>query len=141
VLSKSAHVAKAYECANAIVDSYLKGEKEFEEIRIDSAKAGAIFSIISREETVSDAAHQSFTNFLRRVDADRNRQILAEIQRVTKEDLRRVLEKWIKPLFDPKDTNQVVTTPLGKLDEVSQQFQKLRANPLQVEKNLDQINL
>ncbi|EDV28100.1 uncharacterized protein TRIADDRAFT_21141 [Trichoplax adhaerens] len=57
-LFKSTQLVNAYREAKTIVESYVDGRSEFDEVQIESAKSSVIFEIIEREETASSAAEE-----------------------------------------------------------------------------------
>jgi len=129
-LTKSSNVVKAYQEAKDIIEDILSGNFQFEDIKIESAKSGAIFGVVSREENIQNSALQSLLNHLKQLGPDANKILLTNIQRVTKSDLLRVLEKYLKPLFNPKEESlkTVIATNPSKLEEITQEFALMGRN-------------
>jgi Zn-dependent M16 (insulinase) family peptidase len=123
VLYKSVSIPKAYQQARNIIDRFIKKEVEFESTGVAAAKSSSIFSIISREETAPAAAAYSLLNYLFHAPYDTNKRMLEKVQEVTLDDLHRVLNKHLAPLFDPVQTNVSVTTNPTNTDEIKEFFE------------------
>eukprot|EP00123_Amoebidium_parasiticum_P018040 comp24077_c0_seq2/m.43341 comp24077_c0_seq2/g.43341 ORF comp24077_c0_seq2/g.43341 comp24077_c0_seq2/m.43341 type:complete len:433 (-) comp24077_c0_seq2:504-1802(-) len=124
-LYKSSNLVGAYEAAKAIIQKLKNREVDFEEEKLQAAQSGKIFSHISREETVSMAAMQSFINnhcTLLGPSALKTR--LAKIQAVTVSDLYRVLDKYLVHIFDPARTNLVIAANPAKAPEIFEAIKK-----------------
>ena len=80
---------------------YHTGKTKFEQVPLEAAISGLVYELVEEESRVVKAARKSFLNFLRNAPANYNRQLLANVQTVTIDDLQRVLAKYIVPLFDP----------------------------------------
>ena len=52
---------------------YLSGSTPFDDVQLESAISGAIYEIIEREKTVSDAASDALMCYLKQVDNSHNR--------------------------------------------------------------------
>jgi len=127
-LTKSSHVAKAFEVSKAIVSDLVAKQTEIEDVRLESAKSGAIFGIVSREETMESATLQSLLNYFRNVAPNNNSRLMSNIQQVTKDDLLRVLQKYLHPLFDVSGTNLAIATNTSKVEDVIKGFSDLGRN-------------
>ncbi|KAK3088334.1 hypothetical protein FSP39_017783 [Pinctada imbricata] len=125
LLSKSTHVAKAYKEGGDIMMGYVKGDSEFSDVEIDSAKSSLIFEIIEEEKTVGDVAAESMVSYFRGVDHDYNKKMLEKVSKVTVADLKRVGEQYIAPLFDSSVSRTVVCCNPSKIGEVVQEFKEL----------------
>jgi Zn-dependent M16 (insulinase) family peptidase len=123
VLYKSVSIPKAYQQSQNIIAKFIKREVEFEETGIDAAKSSSIFSIISREETAPAAAAYSLLNYLSSAPSDTNKRMLEKIQAVSLDDLHRVLNKHLAPLFDSTQTNISITTNPSNTDEIRDFFE------------------
>jgi Zn-dependent M16 (insulinase) family peptidase len=47
-LTKSSHVFKAYQVSSEIIDDLLTGKAQIEDVRLESARSGTIFGVVSR---------------------------------------------------------------------------------------------
>jgi Zn-dependent M16 (insulinase) family peptidase len=59
-LTRSSNLVKAYQVAKEVIDDLIAKKMDFEDVKLESAKSGVIFSIVSREETVDSAALQVY---------------------------------------------------------------------------------
>jgi Zn-dependent M16 (insulinase) family peptidase len=71
-LSRSVNVWKAYNAAQNILNEYASGKVAFEDAYLDAARSSVLFAFISREETMSDAALQTFLGYVKGIS---NRQV------------------------------------------------------------------
>jgi len=124
-LARSTNVTKAYQVAKEIVDEFLAKKLVFDETTLEGARSSVIFAIVSREESIESAAEQAFLNYLKEVGPEANRQLLAKVQAVTIDDLHRVLEKYIKLLFDHQRTNLAVALNPLKQEETVKFFSEI----------------
>jgi Zn-dependent M16 (insulinase) family peptidase len=123
---RSPNAYKAFLQARNVIYQLKDKQLDIEDSAIDGAKSGVIFSIVNREDTISHAAIQSFTNqVLKKVKATYNRDLLTQVQETTKADLHRVLNKYLVALFEPKKSNVVVVSSPGKVDEIAEGFKSL----------------
>lgn len=64
----------------------------------------------SDEATMASAAQTSFANqVLRGVGKDHNAELLAKVGKITADQIREVMTKYLVPLFQPNTSNLVVT--------------------------------
>ncbi|KAJ2964301.1 hypothetical protein NQZ79_g838 [Umbelopsis isabellina] len=123
---RSPNAYKAFLQARNVIYQLKDKQLDIEDSAIDGAKSGVIFSIVNREDTISHAAIQSFTNqILKKVKATYNRDLLKQVQETTKADLYRVLNKYLVALFEPKKSNVVVVSSPGKVNEIAEGFKSL----------------
>jgi Zn-dependent M16 (insulinase) family peptidase len=126
VLQKSTSLTKAYFEAKKIVDEFLEGKEIFDDIMLESAKSAVIFGIISREETLYEAANQQFNNYLKNLPSNGNQILLQNIAKVTKEDLLVALKKYVAKIFDTSSSLSVITTNTQKLSDIQEEFKDVR---------------
>ncbi|GAB5591544.1 hypothetical protein Unana1_06444 [Umbelopsis nana] len=123
---RSPNAFKAFLQARNVIYQLKDKELEIEDSAIDGAKSGVIFSIVNREDTISHAASQSFTNqILKQVKASYNRDLLTQVQSTQKDDLYRVLNKYLVALFEPEKSNVVVVSTPGKVTEIADGFKSI----------------
>eukprot|EP01116_Phalansterium_solitarium_P016672 TRINITY_DN3923_c0_g2_i1.p1 TRINITY_DN3923_c0_g2~~TRINITY_DN3923_c0_g2_i1.p1 ORF type:complete len:1064 (+),score=371.04 TRINITY_DN3923_c0_g2_i1:1094-4285(+) len=121
-LSKSQNVSKAYQAAAEIVSSLLSKKEGFDAITLQSARSSVVFSVISREENAAAAATQSLMNYLRQDTWNGNQQLLERVRAVTEDDLFRVLDVYIRPLFDASKVSTTVTLNPTKVEQTLSEF-------------------
>jgi len=125
ILAKSSNVIQAYEVAKQIVDDIVSKKTPIEDTALEGSKSASMFTILSKEENYEMAALQSLVKYIKNVGPNGNKQLLLEIQRVKKEDVIRVLDSYIRGLFDTKNTRTVITTNPSKVDEITRGFEKM----------------
>jgi len=117
-LSKSSNLPKAVELSYQIIKDFSNGTNKFDELKLQAARSGVIFSIVNREETMRKTGVQSIMNLYRELPYNSNRLLLGSLEKVSISDCERVLEKYLKNLFDPKLSNTVITTNPSKSEEI-----------------------
>jgi Zn-dependent M16 (insulinase) family peptidase len=115
VVYRSPDGYRAFHVVRQIIDDFANERIPFDQTFLDAAKSGVLFSIVSREDTVSAAASESFMN----------QDLLRAVQAVQLEDLRAVLKRYLVPLFQSRSSCGAVTVAPGKLDDLSQGFRSL----------------
>eukprot|EP00761_Pharyngomonas_kirbyi_P012880 gb/GECH01012907.1/.p1 GENE.gb/GECH01012907.1/~~gb/GECH01012907.1/.p1 ORF type:complete len:1026 (+),score=213.10 gb/GECH01012907.1/:1-3078(+) len=121
-LFKSGNLPKAYAETQSILEEHTQPD-DFDEVEVKAARSASTFQLISREETMWEAASQRFLNFLRRVPSNHNFRSLSAVQSVNRQDVCRVVQKYLAPLFSADKTNTVVTTNPNKVDEIARVFE------------------
>ncbi|KAJ8921035.1 hypothetical protein NQ315_015831 [Exocentrus adspersus] len=124
IYAKATNVVGAYKETKDIVDKQLKGD-EWDEALLDSAKSSLIFEIIDEEKTIGNVVALSIFSYFQNVDYKFNRTLLQLINKVTIEDLNRVGQKYVAPLFDPSKIKTAVVTDPSKAQEIATGFKKL----------------
>ncbi|PWY97140.1 hypothetical protein BCV70DRAFT_219707 [Testicularia cyperi] len=104
------------------------GEKldlEIDATTLESAKSSLHFNIAELEGTVSGAAQESFFDqVLKGAPKNRGKVLLRAVEKVTLQDVKLSLRKYILPLFDPQTSVAAVVAPPSKIDEIQQQLEK-----------------
>lgn len=120
------------------MDDYASGRSKFSKRELDGAKASIVYRIVRKEETISEAATESFINqVLKNVSANYNKELLERVQSVTPEQMQHVMDKYLSKVFQPDSSIVVVTSAATKVKDISEGFKKLG---FQLEtKNIDDI--
>ncbi|XP_022082849.1 uncharacterized protein C05D11.1-like [Acanthaster planci] len=121
-LFKCTHVVNAYKQALEIVEGYLSGQTTFDPVQLETAISSVLYEVIEREETVASTSHESLLSYFRETDQNYNRNLLSHITMVTVEDLMRVGERYMQPLFDSGKSRCAVCCQPSKLDEIKEGF-------------------
>ncbi|PRP76487.1 hypothetical protein PROFUN_15157 [Planoprotostelium fungivorum] len=135
-LTKSTDIPKAYSAAAQIVQDIVDGREAIHQVSLECARSTVICATVQREQTMEAAAVQSFFHHLRGAPQDYNRTLLRQVQHVTQDDIQRVINKYIAPLFQLSSGNTVIVLNPVKLKETSDSFSKMNA-PLQLIESLD----
>jgi len=127
-LSRATHLSQAYLESEAAINAFLSKKIDIIGSTLDSAKSGVLFSVISKEETIESAALQSFIRYLKGLGPNGNKELLRKIQSVTKEDVLRVIEQYLRPLFNPVTSNTSITCNTTKTKEIIATFKEAKRN-------------
>lgn len=118
VLGRSVNLVEAYKAAQNIVMSYIKGDSQFNEIELESARSSLIFEIIDLEKTTADVSMASLRSYLKCVSHNYNRDMLKKVAQVTLDDLKRVGEKYVVDFFDTNKVRCSVCCHPSKVEEI-----------------------
>lgn len=97
---------------------------EWDELLFESAKSSLIFEMIESETSVGDVVSQSMTCLYLNMPRDYNRRMVQRILEVTIDDLKRVLPKYVEPLFVPEKSWTTVICHSSKAAEIGESFKK-----------------
>lgn len=128
LLYKATHVVAAHEKAVEIVNKYLDGEEQYEDNLFESAKSSLVFEYIKDEKSPSHRAQQSLVNYLTNLDIDYNRQLVDKVLKITKDDLRGVGTKYLRPLFDTSQGRNALCCNPSKVDEILTSYAALQCH-------------
>ena len=98
---------------------------ELAEQEIHGAKSAVISSLVEAAATVEQAAQMSLLECLRGVPPGFQHTLLASVDKVTLADVVRVLEGYIKPLFETTGTVVGITCNPSKVTEIAAEFTEL----------------
>lgn len=133
-LDRSGSLAKAFEESHKIIK---RVETEpLQEVQLEAARSSVVFSVIDGVETAADAANAEFLRRIQGLPAGHDKEYLAAVQRVTLDDLRRVLRRWIVPMFDIDKTNVAIAAPSDKTKQIAKAF-KAWGRPVTVFNEVD----
>jgi len=122
-LSEATQLFDAYKCMMDIVEDIT--QRGFDHDLFMSAKSSSICGLISEEETVEDAANESFINYLSKTTT---KESIESILAVTEEAMKIVHQKYLVPHFSKAglQTSKIfVVTNTGKVDALIQEFSTL----------------
>jgi len=126
LLYKSSHLVAAYNKTIEIVNKYLDGEEEFQDNLFESAKSSLIFEFIKREKSAAGKSMQSLIAYLKNLSIDFNKDFIKRVARVTKEDLRRVGPKYLRPLFEDESRKSAICCHPSKVNEISEGLAEIK---------------
>jgi len=113
----------AYTEARKVVTGLGDGSISMDQTVIDGAKSSLVYGAARAVSTPGRAAQVSFLNqALKGVPQSYGRELLEEMQAVTKEDVQRVLQKHVLRLFDPTSSVAVVVSSPSKADVIAEQL-------------------
>jgi hypothetical protein len=61
-------------------------------------------------------------NYFKKAGPNGNKNLLAKVQQVSKDDIYRVLTKFLKPLVEAGNSNEAIATSPAKVDEFIKAF-------------------
>ncbi|EST04590.1 Peptidase M16, C-terminal domain protein [Kalmanozyma brasiliensis GHG001] len=125
-LYRSPDSAKAFVEARKVIRALCSlpsdGEElvlDIDETTLESAKSSLHFNIAEAEGTVAGAAQESFFDqVLKNAPKNRGKLLLKAVQKVTVEDVKESLRRYILPLFDAETSVAAVVAPVGKVEEM-----------------------
>lgn len=127
LLHKSTLVVQAYEKAVEVVNSHIDGNEEFEDALFESAKSILIFGFIKREKSALGKSLQCLLSSLRNISPNYNRELISKTAQVTKDDLKRVGNKYLKCLFDETTAKRsVICCHPSKVEEIRIGFKDMK---------------
>ncbi|VEN47404.1 unnamed protein product [Callosobruchus maculatus] len=127
IYGKATNVVGAYKETKDIIQERLQS-RQWDSTLLDSARSSIIFNIIDEEKTIGSVVSLSVISYFQGVDYQYNRRFLELTNKVTVEDLNRVGEKYIAPLFATNNVKTAVVADPAKIDEIASGFKKLDLN-------------
>lgn len=110
---------KAFEAVHRILRNLCDEKIKFEDVYLDAAKSSVIYGLVSREDTKFSAASQAFINiFLKKIGSDGKQKLMNQVQKVSLEDLKSSLSKYMSGLLDPERSMGVVTCAPSLAEEL-----------------------
>lgn len=118
-LYRSPDSSKAFAAAADVIRQLVSGEMVIGEDVLDSAKSSLCFGVADSEGTVSLAAGEAFSDsILRGTGKGRGRHLINEAKKVTVEQVKACLAKYIQPIFNPSTSICAIACSPGRLDEM-----------------------
>lgn len=115
---KAGNAFSAYKKAKEVIDGYVKGETQFEKLALEGAISSIVREFVDEKATIMEAAKGGFIDrVVRGLEKDYSDWILAEVRKVTEDDVRAILRDVVAKVFDAEKADLVVTCG-GNLVEV-----------------------
>jgi Zn-dependent M16 (insulinase) family peptidase len=125
-LYRSPDSSKAFLAAADVIGKLVRGEMDMDQTVLDSAKSSLCFSVADSQGTPGSAAAEAFTDtVLRDLPKGRGRRLLEDARKVTLDDVRRCLAKYIQPIFDPATSICAIASSPASIEEITDALQKL----------------
>ncbi|KAH9973401.1 hypothetical protein BJV77DRAFT_1056481, partial [Russula vinacea] len=119
-LYRSSNSLEAFKQGAIVVSGLVDGSIALEDTVLDAAKSSIVFDVTMAVSTPSRAAETSFANqALKGVSQNHDTDLFEKYQKVNKDDVLRVLQRYFLPLFDASTSVVVSVTAPGKAEEIS----------------------
>lgn len=138
-LYRSPDSAKAFAAAADVINQLVNGSMAIGDDVLESAKSSMCFGVADSEGTVSLAAGEAFTDsVLRGTGKGRGRRLIEEAKKVTVEQVKECLAKYIQPIFNPSTSICAIASSPGRLEGMKEALEKV-GYEMEV-KNLNFVN-
>ena len=107
---KSGNAFSAFQKARDVVAGYANGESKFEKLALEGAISSIVREFVDEKATIVDAARGGFTDLVvRGLEKSYSDWILAEVRKVSEEDVKKILKDVVSGVFDAEKADLVVT--------------------------------
>ena len=121
---------KAYNACKQVIEGFALGTKPIDSSVLQSAISAIALGLAGSEDTVISAAEGSFVRqVVRGSGKDWPQKLLEKVQKVTAEEVRKVLESLVLPLFDYESSVLVVTCASTMEEGLVKRFRKSGLRP------------
>jgi Zn-dependent M16 (insulinase) family peptidase len=118
---KSGNAYNAYQKAKEVVEDHASGKTQFEKPALEGAISRIVREFVDEKSTIIDAARGGFIDLVvRGLEKSYSDWILAEVRKVTEEDVKAILKDVVSGIFDSAKSDLVVTCG-GNMVEVCNQ--------------------
>ncbi|UZJ56905.1 hypothetical protein CBS101457_006225 [Exobasidium rhododendri] len=125
-LYRSPDSSKAFTAAADVIRQLVNGDMSIGDDVLDSAKSSLCFGVADAEGTASLAASEAFTDsVLKGTGKGRGRRLLEESNKVTVEQVKQCLAKYIQPIFDSTTSICAIACSPGRLGEMKAALEKV----------------
>jgi Zn-dependent M16 (insulinase) family peptidase len=110
---------KAFSTARGVVEAYIKGEREFEKHALEGAISSIVVEFVDEQPTMSSAAAVGFINtVIKGVGKSYSEEMLRKVRQVSEDEIKKVLEEIVLPVFLP-GRSDVVVSAASIMEDVS----------------------
>ncbi|XP_011161835.1 uncharacterized protein C05D11.1 isoform X2 [Solenopsis invicta] len=121
VINDATDLIKAYAAAKKNMENRLSG---WTDIFYESAKSLAIYQLVKMKNAVSNRANESL-RCCRGVPLDYCLPLIRSVSTVTKDDMTRVANQYITPLFDPELCKTVIVCHTSNVSAIEEAFKEM----------------
>uniref|UniRef100_A0A182JL08 Uncharacterized protein n=1 Tax=Anopheles atroparvus TaxID=41427 RepID=A0A182JL08_ANOAO len=136
-LYRASNVVAAFKEAESIMEKQLNAYAEWDSTLLESARSSLIFEIIARENSIEKVVHTSMLASFKQVPAGFNQSLVRQVGKVTKEDLVRVGNRYVKDLFSTSKTCTAIVCHPDKASDVAKAFESMGYS-MKVETSLEE---
>ncbi|XP_047041443.1 uncharacterized protein C05D11.1-like [Helicoverpa zea] len=123
-LYRATNAVAAYTKAKSIVEEYLN-DANFDEDLFESAKSTVLFEVVENEKCPADVVKRSLLNYLYRVGATYNNELVRAISAVTPEAATAAATRWLPALFDVSQGKLAIVCNPTKAKDMYTAFEKM----------------
>jgi Zn-dependent M16 (insulinase) family peptidase len=124
-ISRSPDSYKAFTAAKEQVEGYATGKLEFNKFALEGAVSEIVLGMADEQPTMASAASHSFANqVIRGISKDWSHQMLAKVQAVKPDEIRKAMKKYMVPIFQPESSNLVITCAQIMKDGLYERFSR-----------------
>ncbi|KAF2280714.1 zinc metalloprotease-like protein [Westerdykella ornata] len=122
---KSGNAYNAYRKAKDVIAGYVDGTTQFEKLALEGAISSIVREFLDEKATIVEAARGAFTDtVVKGVGKGYNDWVLAEVRKVTAEDVRNILKEVVGNVFKPETADLVVTCGGNAVEGMKESFEK-----------------
>ncbi|XP_049294284.1 uncharacterized protein C05D11.1-like [Anopheles funestus] len=136
-LYRASNVVAAYQEAVSIMEKQVTETAEWDATLLESARSSLIFEIIARENSIEKVVNTSMLASFKGVPVGYNQSLVCQVGKVTKDDLQRVGNRYVRNLFSTTDTCTAIVCHPDKASDIASAFKNLGIQ-LKVETNLEE---
>ena len=107
---RSPDVSKAFSASKDTLQKFISGTTSFDSLALEGAISSIVLSFANSQSTMAAAAQENFVRqVIRDLPNDWTEHILKSVRNVTMEEVRKVMEDILLPLFTAESSNLFVT--------------------------------
>ncbi|KAF2749468.1 zinc metalloprotease-like protein [Sporormia fimetaria CBS 119925] len=115
----------AYKVAKNVVEGYVNGTTPFEKLALEGAISSIVREFVDDKATIMDAAKGAFADqVVRGLEKGYPDWMLAEVRKVTEEDVKNVMRDVVLKVFDPQQADLIVTCGGDKIEGMMKEWEK-----------------
>lgn len=132
-LYSSAQPLRAFHTAKKILIDYISGRRQFTQEELDAGRNVKVFEYVADTKTVMSIANNALSTQLLPEYIDTTK-LLQDVKNITLGDIKRVMQDYLKPMFDPGNSvKSVLIANPSKVDKLIVEFKKEGIEFLKIE--------
>ncbi|KAI7657919.1 hypothetical protein KC318_g11534 [Hortaea werneckii] len=127
---RSPDAYKAFSVSKEQVEGYASGNLPLDKLALEGAISEIVLNMANEQPTMATAASGSFINqVIRGIARDWNHQMLSKVRRVTPEQVRDAMTKYMVPAFKPQSGILIVTCAQIMQENLEERLRSLGFKP------------
>lgn len=123
VFHRSNDMYKAFVAAKEQVEGHANGTIAFNKFSLEGAVSETVLGFVNGVSNMAMAAEDSFASqVILGISKDWTQEMLAKVEKVTTEEVRAAVQKYMMPLFCPETANMVITCAQLMKEKVEKDF-------------------